>query len=206
MALSTSATGGFIAPLAGIPPEDTVLDELFQALVVGVTGLNGTLVRPRWQTRPPPTPEPNTDWAAIGIDHESSEPNISLVHLSAVDGSSVSYRSDIITVLVSFYGPTARGFGNLLRDGLMIPQNRETLYNSGLALMAIPGDLVFVPEIVNNQTLRRADMFIRFRRLTVMTWPILNLLEMTGTLISDKDNGNLTDPLHTPSNFNPLTP
>jgi hypothetical protein len=200
-----SSTGGFLSPApAGLPPEDTALDEILQALVVGVTGLPGNLIRPRWQPRPPPVPEPSVDWCAIGITDEDPEPNISQVHLSAGQGSTISYDVDTVTVLASFYGPTARGNAKLLRTGLMIPQNRETLYNSGLALMEIPGKTVFLPEIVNNQTLRRADIQIMFRRRTTLVWPILNILEMQGTILTDQHDGDLTDPLQTPFSVNPL--
>ena len=201
---NSSATSGFLAP-SEPPPEDIALDELLQALVVGIVGIRGNLVRPRWQPRPPPVPEAAIDWCAIGVTNEHSEPNISQVHIAAGDGSTISYDVDIISVLCSFYGPTARGNAKLLRTGLMIPQNRETLFNSGLALMEMPGDTIFLPEIVNTQTLRRADIEIMFRRRTTLVWPILNLLEMVGTLKTDKDGGNLSEPLHTPSSLDPLT-
>ena len=203
--LNNSSTGGFLAPSPPLPPEDTALDELLQALVVGIVGLSGNLVRPRFQPRPPPVPEAAIDWCAIGVTSETSEKNISQVHIAAGDGSTISYDNDVISVLASFYGPTARGNAKLLRTGLMIPQNRETLFNSGLALMEMPGDTIFLPEIVNTQTLRRADIEIHFRRRTTLVWPILNLLEMVGTLKTDKDGGNLSEPLHTPSSLNPLT-
>ena len=205
---NTSATAGFLAPSSGLPPEDQALDELLQALVVGVCGLPGALVRPRWQSRPPPVPEPTTDFCAIGVLSEHSEPNISLVHTSNSaaypQGFSTSFDQDVVTVMASFYGPTARGNAKLLRTGLMIAQNRETLYNSGLALMEMPGDTTFLPEIVNNQTLRRADITIMFRRRTALVWPILNIVEMVGTLESDHGDGDLRDPLQTPASVNPL--
>lgn len=200
-----SSTGGFLAPAGPLPPEDTALDELLQALVAGVTMLPGNLVRPRWQPRPPPVPEPSVDWGAIGVTEETPEPNISLVHVSAGQGSSISYLVDVITVTATFYGPTARGNAELLRTGLMIAQNRELLYNSGLALMAMPEKTVFLPEIINNQTQRRADVVILFRRRTTLVWPILNLLEFQGTL-NTENPGDLdySVPMQTPTSLDPL--
>lgn len=204
--MADSSTGGFLAPSVAPPADDDALDAVLQALVVGIVGLDPNLVRPRWQEQPPPVPEPSVDWVSIGVIDEQPEPNISQSHVSAGDGSTISYDVDIVTVLASFYGPTVRGLGKRLRTGIMIPQNRETLYNSGLALMEMPGNLTFIPEEINNQTLRRADLQLRFRRRTTIVWPILNIVEVVGTIASDKDNGGLADTLQTPSSLNPLKP
>jgi hypothetical protein len=70
--------------------------------------------------------------------------------------------------------------------------------------MEMPGKTQFAPEEVNNQTLRRADIQIRFMRRTTLNWAINNIVEMVGTLSSDI--GDLSDPLHTPSSLYPLKP
>jgi hypothetical protein len=182
-----SSSGGFLAPAANpLNTEDNALDAILQGLVVGVTAIPGNLVRPRWQPVPPPQPDQDTDWAAIGVVDEDPEPNVATVHSGAGNGSSTTYENDIITVLASFYGPTARGNANLLRSGLMVAQNRETmLVNTNLALLGIPGKSTFVPEIVNNVTVRRVDIELRFRRRTILVWPIDNLLVAKGTIATD---------------------
>jgi hypothetical protein len=198
-----SSTGGFLAPTTTLPIEDATLDSALQALVVGVVGLAGNLVRPRWQLVPVVMPEATTDWCAIGVVDEDPEPNISMVHVAAGNGSSTSIDNDIISVLASFYGPNARGNAKLLRTGLMIAQNRETLLHQGLALMEIPGKSLFVPVIVNEQTYRRVDLPLRFRRRTQIGWAILNLLSLDGTLSTDTAGD---DQLLTPHSTNPLIP
>lgn len=199
--MTDSSTGGFLAPTSSLPAEDNALDSLLQALIVGVCGLPGNLVRPRWQPTPPVTPEANVDWCALGIVDEDPEFNISLVHSGAGDGSSTSIDNDVLTILVSFYGPNARGNAKSLRTGLMIPQNRETLGAAGLSLMEIQGKSLFVPAIINQQTLRRVDISMRFRRRTSLTWAILNLLQMQGSIVSDTGPG---DALLTPHSVSPL--
>lgn len=201
-----SATGGFLRPIDPAPLEDVALAELLQALIVGAVGLPGTLVRPRWQLRPSPTPEPAVDWCAIGVMEEESEPNISTTHLAAGQGSSITYDVDMLLVRASFYGPNAFSNAKSLRTNIMIPQNRETLYNTGLALLAMPGKSQNASEEINNQYRIGADVELRFRRRTTLVWPILNILEMDGTLSSDREGGDLVDPLHTPSNLDPLKP
>jgi hypothetical protein len=199
--MTDSSTGGFLSPTSSLPAEDAALDAILQALVVGVVGLPGNLVRPRWQIVPPTQPEAGTDWCAVGLIDEESEPNISLIHNAAGDGSSTSIDVDIITVLASFYGPTARGNAKTLRTGLMIAQNREFLFNTGLALMEAPGKSRPLPDLVNQQTLRRVDISMRFRRRTVLNWAILNLLQMEGALITDNGGG---DALLSPHSVSPL--
>jgi hypothetical protein len=201
MPVNDSATGGFLAPSTDLPAEDGALDAVLQALIVGVVSLPGHLVRPRWQPKPPSVPEANVDWCAIGVLDEEPEFNIALVHSGDGQGASTSYDNDTVTVLASFYGPTARGNAKRLRTGLMIPQNREKLFFTGLALMEIPGKSMFLPEVVNTQTLRRVDLSMKFRRRTALTWPILNLVEFKGALISDAGPVNQ---MQTPSSLNPL--
>lgn len=201
MPVNDSSTGGFLAPSTTLPVEDKALDQILEALIVGINGLPGTLVRPRWQLDPAFMPEVTTDWCAIGVTDEEPEFNMALMHQAAGQGTSISYDNDIVTVLASFYGPTARGNAKFLRTGLMIPQNRETLYYTGLALMEIPGKSVFIPEIVNTKTLRRVDLTMKFRRRTALTWPILNLLEFQGTL--ENDTG-IVNQMQTPSSLSPL--
>src|SRR5574340_383319 len=65
---NTSATGGYLSPDASaLPLEGDALDALLQGMVVGITGLPGAMVRPRWQSVVPKQPEPTVDWCAIGI-------------------------------------------------------------------------------------------------------------------------------------------
>ncbi len=70
-----SASGGYLLPQDGTPtlePDDP-FDTLIQSIVVGVTGMPGDLVRPRWQPVPLAEPEPGTDWCAIGVTGEDPD-------------------------------------------------------------------------------------------------------------------------------------
>lgn len=201
---NTSATGGFLSPSSPPPPEDDALDAILQACVAGVTGLPGHLVRPRWQPKPPIQPEADIDWCAVGLVDEDPEFNISIVHDGQADGGrgqSISYDNDILTVLSSFYGPCARGYAKRFRTGMMIAQNRETLFHAGIGLVEIPGKSIFLPDIVNTKTLRRVDISMRLRRHTALTWPILNLIGFKGTIVNDD---RASTPLRTPHSLNPL--
>src|ERR1022692_10145 len=96
---SPNGPGAFLAPTSGfLNAEDDALDALLQGLVVGVTAIPGNLVRPRWQPVPPPQPDQNTNWCAIGVVDEEPEPNVSTVHTAAGNGFSTTYENDIVTV------------------------------------------------------------------------------------------------------------
>lgn len=70
----SSTTGGFLPPApAPAPLEGAALMDAIQAWVVGVTGMDGKLVRPAWQPEPPVVPEAGASWAAfrLGEDRKS---------------------------------------------------------------------------------------------------------------------------------------
>ncbi|GLQ96474.1 phage neck terminator protein [Dyella mobilis] len=171
-----SSTGGFIPPAASPAPSvDAALDALFQQLVVGVTGLPGTMVRPRWQPVVPKQPDPATDWCAIGVTKFDPDDYPAEVHDGTGDGSSTQSDHESIEVVASFYGPDAMANAKQLRSGLYVAQNRDTLVAAGLNLQEAKR-FVQVPELVNQQWIRRWDLTIVFRRQSIYTYPILNIV------------------------------
>ena len=205
-----SSTGGYLAPTSAAPSEDAALDAILQGLVVGVTGLPGPLVRPRWQPIPPQQPASTTDWCAIGVVDEDPEPTVAISHIGRdtsgnnPNGYSKSISWMTITVLASFYGPNARGNAALLRDGLVIAQNRESLFGLDIALVERPGKATFVPEIINEQTIRRVDIDMRFRRAITRTWAIDDLLDAQMQIETDHPAADQS--FITPSSTNPPEP
>jgi hypothetical protein len=186
---ATSATGGYLSPVGAPVPEDGALDAIVQAFVAGVTRLPGNLVRPRWQLHPPSMPEVGTNWCALGIiDEEGPGGQIISQHWAQANnglGQTFSVEFDIVTFLASFYGPGARGYAKLFRDGVMIAQNREKLQLLGIALVEMPRQMMFIPEIVNLQTQRRADIRFRLNIPSSRTWEIENLLTAQATIFAD---------------------
>jgi hypothetical protein len=194
---NTSASGGYLAPSSALPPEDDAFDAVLQALVVGVTALPANLVRPRWQPIPPPQPAPLTNWCAIGVTEEEPFGSLGFVTHDGADngglGSDTLQVDDAVEVLASFYGANARQFANLLRDGLMLPQNREALEfpppggnaQEVYRLFGMPSAARFVPELVNQITVRRVDVSFRIIRSSVTVWPVENILSADVVLNAD---------------------
>jgi hypothetical protein len=154
---NNSSTGGYLTPTASSDQEDADLAAILQGAVVGITGLAGQFVRPRWQGLPPQQPPLATDWAAIGV--MQAEPT----DYTYFDGDGYLDRQERLTVMTSFYGPNAGRYGTLLRDGLYVPQNLEQLYLSGIKLYEA-GALVTVPELVGDTWLMRRDLTVVLMR------------------------------------------
>jgi hypothetical protein len=183
---NTSASGGYLSPTVASPPlEDADLDAVFQRAIVGVTSLDGTLVRPRWQVTPPKQPDPTVNWCAFGVIDFDVDDGPAITHVSTGDGSDHYVRHEDITLACTFYGPLSQRFAALTRDGLTIPQNLEALKNDGLAFIECM-DIRSVPELVNQQWIKRYDLFVRFRRQIQRTYQVLNIISADPIIVNDE--------------------
>ncbi len=172
---NTSATGGYLAPTAPVPPDDDDLDNLLQELVAGVTGLPGEMVRPRWQPIVPKQPEPTENWCAMGVSVQMNDSSPAIQHDPAGDGSDTYTRHQQIDLVCSFYGPSAKGYAQRLADSMSIPQNSEQLALNGMKFVRA-SDIQPVPALVNQQWNRRYDLTLTLRRKITRTYTVLNLL------------------------------
>ncbi len=177
---NTSATGGYLTPDASaLPAEDTDLEDIFQQMVVGLTGLPGALVRPSWPDKVPKQPEPNVSWCALAITIEDPDNQPAITHDPAANngnGGDVFQRHEKLTVLCTFYGPQGQKNAAMTRDGVFLNQNNSILQaNYGIGLNST-GQIICVPELVNQQWVRRYDLQLKFSRSVVRTYPVYNLL------------------------------
>ncbi len=180
---NTSATGGYLVPGGSpAPEEDAALEDILQGMVSGITGIAGKFVRPRWQTLPPKQPEPSVNWCAIGVHETKTIANPAVVHDGTDDGNDRYQMHEELSLLVTLYGPSAQGYASILRDGIFIPQNAEAIKAKGMAFVGA-SDVLPVPELVNQQWIRRYDLFIRMRRQVVRVYPVLNILSADPTIV-----------------------
>ncbi|MDE1905295.1 MAG: hypothetical protein KGH75_02435 [Rhodospirillales bacterium] len=187
-----SSTGGFLPPAGSpAPVEDLALDAVVQQLVVGITGLPGNLVRPRWQPTVPKQPEASTNWCAIGVLEIEPDNAPAIIHQAAGNGADLLRRDERVTVLASFYGPAGMANAALLRDGLYLAQNNDFLSSNGIGLVDTTS-IVPAPELVNQQWIRRWDMRVRFYRVILRSYPVLNLLHAQATIFNDGDAVTVT--------------
>lgn len=182
--INDSTTGGPLVPVTvqgayaffqPPPPDDLVLDGLFQQMVAAMTGLDPTLVRPRWQMTPPTRPPITTNWAAVGVTDTDPVPGWAYSKLNslvvpATDTAPESYVTWLtlqthwqMKVLTSFYGPNVGMYSVMFTDGFQVAQNREALGQAGIKLHHV-GAVTKTAELVNAQWCGRADVSIYFNR------------------------------------------
>lgn len=181
-----SSTGGYLVPSSPAPIEDAALEDVIQGIVVGITGLPGTMVRPRWQPTPPKQPPPATNWCAIGITRTYGETYAYIGHSGVGNGSDTLQRHYSLDLLASFYGPSGQLYAGLFRDGLLIEQNREVMAANGMALYEAR-EIIAAPELTNTQWIRRFDVPFTLRRQVNRTYPVLNLLSAEGTIHAETE-------------------
>lgn len=171
---NTSATGGYLVPTSPEILEGDELEDILTEAVAGITGLDGKLVRPKWQPKPPKRPAASVDWAALGITESDADAGPVLAHNPNGGGGlgETKYtRQKDVTVLASFYGPNARSIAQRLEDGLTIPQNLEILQEKSISFVSA-GTIRAVPESVNMQYVERYDLLVYFRRAVTRTYAI----------------------------------
>jgi hypothetical protein len=151
-------------------------------------------VRPRWQAETPKQPEASVDWCAIGVMVTAPDAGPALAHSSAGNGETLSARHEEIVLLASFYGPHGQMFAGLLRDGISIPQNVETLAVHDIGFVEC-GPIRSMPELVNQKWLRRRDVSLTFRRKVTRNYPILNVLAADVHLFDDT---HIDETIHVP--------
>ncbi len=83
-------------------------------------------------------------------------------------------------MLFCFYGPGGSGMATRFRDGMFVDQNADTLRRiSGLSLVSAD-DIRNLPELINNQWVRRYDLAVTLSRKT----PVPTTLNLSLTLTS----------------------
>lgn len=199
---SDSSSYGFVQAESTPPLEDPDLTNLLQAAVWQITGMDKTLVRPRWQTTPPNQPDIDTSWCAIGIVNRTPTDYPFIVHDPSGDngqGTDVMTDWGTFEVLASFYGPRAATNAGLLRRGLFVGQNRDEFEANGVKVRDV-GNVNSVPDLFNQQYVDHFDVSIYLAREMTATFPIrtivsssLELHTDTGAVITSDTDINAPD-------------
>lgn len=171
MSAFDSSQFGYLQPQDTSLEDDALVDFLHD-LVVGTTGIDTELVFPRWQPEDPNAPDFGTDWAAIGESERSRDTNTFKSHENDTD---VVSRNEILSILVSFYGPNAQRNSNRLAMGLQIGQNREQLLLNGYGLVDLANPII-TSDLQHEKWVPRIDQPFRIRRAVTYTYPVRDLL------------------------------
>lgn len=165
-----SSIAGFLAP-SSEPLEDEGLENLLHDVIVGITGIPGDMVRPRWQPEPPQQPDFPSSWVAFGVQRTSHDV---FSYQTMVDDGQQVQRDSVLYVLHSFYGPVSSGLCSRFRDGLDVSQNRDLLQAQGLELVEMQ-EALNIPALLKSVWVKRVDAMVVYRRRTVRTFPVLTI-------------------------------
>lgn len=196
---NTSATGGYLTPIADnvpVPPpqEGKTFEDTLQDLVVNLTELDGTLVRPAWQPEPPNQPDNATDWVAFSILNKKADTFAYVAHDGGAGDDSLGLdrvqRNELVEVLFTHYGPNAHLYADLVRDGLSVEQNREGIKQAATDLVEVREQVV-APELINNLYYYRVDQTIVFRRQVDRFFGVKNVGSFEGGVVADGEAGDI---------------
>lgn len=186
---NSSATGGYLMQTSS-SIDGQALRRFLQSVIVGVTGLNATLVRPMWQQNPPPIPSIDVDWCGFAI--MTQRPEKGAFHEQLDAGGATLLRHEELDLLCAFYGPNCLVNAGLLRDGLeLIAQNREQLFLAGMGVNGF-SDITHAPELVNDRFFDRADITMTIQREIRRSYDILHFVGASGNVTANRDIESLT--------------
>lgn len=190
-----SSAAGYLAPSTS-PAYDNALDDIIHDLIVGMTGIVGGLVRPRWQPEPPTQPDYTVDWVAFGLNRSTVDAFAYEHHDASGAGPTRVERDELLFFLHSFYGPHAHGFCERFRDGFEISQNRDAIKAVGLTLVEVQ-EPVKLPALLKEKWVPRVDVTVIYRRRTSRAYPVLTLRSGHVELTTEElgtSNINITNP------------
>jgi hypothetical protein len=189
-----SSTGGYLSPSSvNGDLNDLALAKFLQQIVVGIVGLPGPMVRPRWQPESPNIPDFGTNWAAIGPGKRQREPFAAVVPGAAGSTSSMVVRNRTMEILCSFYGPLAETNCELLAMGLEVPQNRETMQLSGFNIIGAVGDSIPVPVYLKERWQYRLDVPFTLRQQQKYTYSVLSVESSQANLTAIEGAQSITE-------------
>lgn len=160
-------------------PKTLSLTQFLQTVIVGVSGLDGSMVRPKWQVNPPKQPDIDQNWIGMGVDLLTPD----TYQYVGMDGAGVTttQRQEGVEVGLSIYGPDGLEIAGLIIDGIQIPQNLDALRaaNMGFQESTQPRH---VPDLVNERWVQRVELGLVFRRQITRTYPIVSIISASGQI------------------------
>ena len=191
--MADSTVAGPLPPDVGSPAplEGQGLNQFLQGWIVGITGFNSAMVRPRWQPEPANIPSEGNCWLAFGITSRTFDAYGMTFHDPTADaglGADNYQRHETLNLLLSFYDLGVNGLADyyaaLLIDGVQIDQNRELLNLNGFGLTETK-DPVVAPSLFKERWQYRVDVQMSLRRQVRRTYPVRNIIRFSGTLTAD---------------------
>ncbi len=170
-------------------PRGLTLEQFIQQLLVGITGIEGSFVRPIWQIEEPNQPTIDKNWISYGIISSQPDANAWVATKETEDEEVVveSQRHELLNISLNIYGPLAFETAGIIRDGFQIPTNLQALVYAKMGFVEV-GTAQRSPDLMGGRWVQRFNMSLFLRRQIVRTYPIPTLISAGGTIYSNTGN------------------
>lgn len=169
-----STTPGYLTPVGDMPKYDKELEREISRWIRGVSGLPVEVVFPRWTDPQRKIPKNDTTWCDFGIT--TIPQPLSQADVQISDAESQQWTWEKVTVICCFYGPDGGSTASTFRSGIFVEQNNAELNRTGLSLVEA-GTIYNLPELINNQWVRRYDLTVTLNRKNVRTYNIKSIVD-----------------------------
>lgn len=177
---------GYLLPTSTDPlPGGLSLEDFIQTVIVGISGITGTLVRPKWQENPPKTPAINVNWIAFAI--QISAPDANAYTGMTPQNIDILQRNESLAIQIAFYGPDGMTNIRAFQDGFQMQQNLEAMR---LAAMGFTGFTPALrgPDLINERWVQRWETTLTLNRMVQRVYPVLSFASAVGTIHTVVDN------------------
>ncbi|MHB9327427.1 phage neck terminator protein [Phytobacter ursingii] len=168
-----STDPGYLTPAGTEPDYDRQLENQIVLWISGVSGLPVSAIYPRWTDPQSSIPKNGITWCGFGV---TTLPRDDMPADIQGDDLMDQWTWENVTVLACFYGPQGAATAARFRDGLYVEQNNTTLRTAaGLSLVGT-GRIYNLPELINNQWVRRYDLTVTLSRKNIRTYNVKSIL------------------------------
>ncbi len=166
-----STTAGYLTPTGLQPLYDEELEREISRWIRAVSGLPPKMVFPCMTDPQPQIPKNGATWCGFSLSDFNQDAYPALI---AGEESSQQWDHESLNILCCFYGPSGQQTATRFRTGIFISQNNDELKRRGFTLWQC-GKMYNVPELINNQWVRRYDITVNLRRKVIREYGIKSL-------------------------------
>ncbi len=179
--LSNDSTApGYLTSVGSSPEYDEKLERQISRWIRGVTGLGAKLVFPRWTDPQPSIPKNGITWCAFGVTTMPRGGTPANVQIS--EAQSEQWTWEQVTVICCFYGPGGAATASGFREGIYVDQNASALQRDAGMYLIDAGTIYNLPELINNQWVRRYDLTVTLSRKNIRTFNVKSIVDGNVTI------------------------
>lgn len=188
--MNNSLTAGYLTPTTEALPGGLSLEDFIHGVIVGLTGLDKKLVRPRYQNDPTKQPpEPTINWCSFSFNVLTPDNN---AYVEGGENDSSLQRNNDLQLFCSFYGNLGFEFASIFSDGFQITQNRDKLTQAKIGYTGV-SQSTYVPELINNRWFPRTDITVFLKRQVTRKYNVESFLSAEGIIHGDTNLSTTID-------------